>query len=687
MSVAFRKLGRTAIAAVILAASVFAQEPPAVPEEYQDLASFLDERLSSFDSMVRASWDGAKSPVIFGAHLNSANGNLGVKLLQPDILTSVQLELDGLKALGAKGVALDINYPILDPNFTSDQPLYLALYRQVVSEVRARGLKLLIESQVIFSQEGFTALPVGPYYESLTLEQYQAGRAAMARLIAQELQPDYLSVITEPDSEGTQTGKAELATVSGSTGLLNLIISEIQAAGVPGVRVGAGFGTWILDYAAFAESFAATGVNYIGIHIYAVNRDYLPRAIEITDIAQRAGKAVAIGEAWLFKLRESELNILPSRTVYSRDPFAFWTPLDAKFLQAIVNFAHYKQLEFVAPFFGGYFRAQVEYNDSTRNLSPADLENLAYQLQSQSTLAGTFTSLGLAYEDMLANAPDVTPPSPPAVRVTPTSPTSAFVSWDPAADDVGAAGYVVYRDGVQVTVTALMGYPDSGLSDGQTYTYVVLAFDARGNLSIPSVLVAVTTPDVTAPSLPQGLAAQAITTNQVTVTWSASADNVGVVGYRVFRGLSPDALVLVGFVNGTTFNSNTHQASTTYYYAVQALDRGGNSSPISPAVSVTTLSPDSVPPSVPTGLLATAVAPKQVNLGWQKSTDNVAVVGYRIYRGLSATALNLVAGAANASYVDANRVPNTTYFYAVVALDARGNASERSDVVSVKTPR
>ena len=42
--------------------------------------------------------------------------------------------------------------------------------------------------------------------------------------------------------------------------------------------------------------------------------------------------------------------------------------------------------------------------------------------------------------------------------------------------------------------------------------------------------------------------------------------------------------------------------------------------------------PDTSPPSVPTGLTATAASSTTVNLGWTASTDNIGVTGYKIFR-------------------------------------------------------
>ena len=43
--------------------------------------------------------------------------------------------------------------------------------------------------------------------------------------------------------------------------------------------------------------------------------------------------------------------------------------------------------------------------------------------------------------------------------------------------------------------------------------------------------------------------------------------------------------------------------------------------------------PDTIPPSVPANLSAIPVSSSQINVAWSASTDNVAVTGYRVFRG------------------------------------------------------
>ena len=123
-------------------------------------------------------------------------------------------------------------------------------------------------------------------------------------------------------------------------------------------------------------------------------------------------------------------------------------------------------------------------------------------------------------------------------------------------------------------------------------------------------------------------------------------------------------------------------ASTTYSYTVQAFDAAGNASAQSTAVIVTTPAAlDTVAPSTPTGLVATAVSASRINLSWSASTDNVAVTGYRVFRN---GALLLSLGNVTA-YQDSILGAGTTYVYTVRALDAAGNISGNSAAASATT--
>jgi hypothetical protein len=78
-------------------------------------------------------------------------------------------------------------------------------------------------------------------------------------------------------------------------------------------------------------------------------------------------------------------------------------------------------------------------------------------------------------------------------------------------------------------------------------------------------------------------------TTSIRLNWSASTDNVGVAGYKVYRNNAEIATV----TSGTTYlDSANLQPNTTYTYTVAAYDAAGNVSPRSSAATVTTAGPD-----------------------------------------------------------------------------------------------
>src|SRR6266571_4965801 len=90
--------------------------------------------------------------------------------------------------------------------------------------------------------------------------------------------------------------------------------------------------------------------------------------------------------------------------------------------------------------------------------------------------------------------------------------------------------------------------------------------------------------------------------------------------------------------------------------------------------------PDTTPPSVPTGLTASAVSSSQINLSWAASSDNVGVSGYRVYRGGTQ-----IATTSATSYASTGLSPSTTYSYPVAAFDAAGNLSAQSSPANATT--
>jgi len=293
--------------------------------------------------------------------------------------------------------------------------------------------------------------------------------------------------------------------------------------------------------------------------------------------------------------------------------------------------------------------------------------------------AGNVSALSPAFSVTTPVSDTTAPTVPTGLAASTLAGTSLTLSWSPSTDNVGVTGYRVYRDGVLLASPSATTVSVTGLVLGTTYAFTVAAFDAAGNASAPSPALSVSMPmpilDTVPPSAPSALSASGLTTTSLTLSWTASADNVGVAGYRMYRDGA-----LVASPSATTVSITGLAAGTTYAFTVAAFDAAGNVSALSSALSVSTPAVDSASPSAPTGLAATGLTATSLTLSWSASTDNVGVTGYRVYRDAV-----LVASPAGTSVAITGLVPATLYSFTVAAVDAAGNASTPSAPLAVTT--
>jgi chitodextrinase len=278
-----------------------------------------------------------------------------------------------------------------------------------------------------------------------------------------------------------------------------------------------------------------------------------------------------------------------------------------------------------------------------------------------------------------ATAPDTTPPSVPLGLAQSGATTSTIsLTWSPSTDpDSPVAGYNIYRNGTKVGTSASPGFTDMGLTLNTTYSYTVSAYDPSNNTSAQSTaIMASTSTDTTAPTVPTGLAQTGATTSTVSLSWTASTDpDSPVAGYNVFRNGTK-----VGTPTTPTFTDTGLAIMTAYSYTVSAYDPSNNTSALTAPVMGST-SPDTTPPTVPTGLAQTGATTTTISLSWTASTDpDSPVGGYNIYRNTTK-----VGTSPTPSFTDTGLTPGTTYSYTVSAYDIYTNTSAQTGAVNAAT--
>ena len=171
-----------------------------------------------------------------------------------------------------------------------------------------------------------------------------------------------------------------------------------------------------------------------------------------------------------------------------------------------------------------------------------------------------------------SSCPDTTRPSAPgALSFSNVTATTATASWGASTDDVAVTGYAVSVGGADAGTTIATSLALTGLACGSDHDVEVRAYDAVGNTSDPAAATLSTSacPDTTPPSAPGNLAADP-GQDTIGLSWDASSDDVGVVGYQVSAngGLVAEP--------SATAASVPARCGTLYHLEVVAVDAAGN---------------------------------------------------------------------------------------------------------------
>jgi fibronectin type III domain protein len=145
----------------------------------------------------------------------------------------------------------------------------------------------------------------------------------------------------------------------------------------------------------------------------------------------------------------------------------------------------------------------------------------------------------------------------------------------------------VFRNGVsQFTFTTDGSYPtgDVGI-DALTSAFTFMAWEGGETQSQSAA------PDTRAPTAPGMLTTIATSGSQITLLWTAAADDTGVTAYLVERCQGPACapFTQIATATDTTYTDTRLAANTTYSYRVRATDATGNLGPYSNTASATTL--------------------------------------------------------------------------------------------------
>jgi hypothetical protein len=181
---------------------------------------------------------------------------------------------------------------------------------------------------------------------------------------------------------------------------------------------------------------------------------------------------------------------------------------------------------------------------------------------------------------------DTTAPSAPTNPQITTQATSATLTWTASTDDVTVGGYDIFQSNgtTKISTTTNNTYTVTGLTPGTPYVFKVQAFDTASptpNRSAQVSFSGTTISDTQAPSKPGLNNTPAKTNTTVTLSWTASTDNIAVTRYDILDGTT-----VVGTTTGLSNTVTNLTPGSTHSFTVKAYDAAQNNTQSDP-VSVT----------------------------------------------------------------------------------------------------
>ena len=358
------------------------------------------------------------------------------------------------------------------------------------------------------------------------------------------------------------------------------------------------------------------------------------------------------------------------------------------------------------------FQSIATVGVETREYVDTGLEELTtyYYTVSASDEIGNESARSGIVQVLTSGSDRVAPAAPQNLSAVADDDTFSQVSlvWSPPTRDAngdeltGLTRYVVFRSegsrnafvSVDTVDAATSAYVDTGLEELTTYYYTVSAIDGDGNESARAGDVSVVTGglDGVAPQAPADLVALAASSAvEISLSWTPptrdanGGDLTGLTAYVIMRSKGDDA----SFVSIDTVDAGDNrytdsdglESSTTYYYALRALDEVGNSSVRSGAASAKTAGIEA-----PSGLAANAGI-RTITITWNASAEE-SLLGYNVYRSTRSdegfTRLTGVEGTSFSTgqtvYVDSNLVGGQTYFYRASVVTSDGESDQSTFV-------
>ncbi|MCL2762776.1 MAG: chitobiase/beta-hexosaminidase C-terminal domain-containing protein [Treponema sp.] len=334
--------------------------------------------------------------------------------------------------------------------------------------------------------------------------------------------------------------------------------------------------------------------------------------------------------------------------------------------------------------------------DGSNPTTGSSFYSTAITINNDTTLKAVAMKTGLVDSEILTEtyiigSTTIIPDTPINVTVTAqTISSSILITWNMSSFGGIPTSYNIWRStsssGTYTEIGNVSGttntFTDTGLS-GNTYYYRVDAQNSTGK-SLLSSPVPATIEDF--PGSPRNVIATAQSMSSIRITWNAPLYGGTPSSYYIWRSTSSSGTYTeIGNVSGTTtsYMDTGLNASTRYFYRVDARNSAGRSesSPVSGASATTDSNP--LVPGVPTSVSATALTPASVRVTWNAPTSGATPTWYNIWRSTSSSGTYTLVGyvsGTTTSYINTGLNNNVSYYYRVDAENSAGTSPQSSSV-------
>ena len=257
-------------------------------------------------------------------------------------------------------------------------------------------------------------------------------------------------------------------------------------------------------------------------------------------------------------------------------------------------------------------------------------------------------------------------------------------------------------------------YTHRGLMPGQTMRYRV----ATVNIGVPektsdwSDTATLTTEESTHPDRPEGLVAEAMGRSMINLMWniqSRTPPAAPIIAYIIEYLNDDDAWMEAARITDTDAADNQNgmvrtihtdsglpgETSRTYRVLAQNMPSVGESEESAESERATATTDEAAAPDAPTGVEAMTVSDTEITVTWGAPDNNgAAITSYMVERGVMGadstmtwTAVDPAHTDTDTMYMDMGRMPKTTYYYRVSAMNSVGTGEMSDGMASAMTYR